>query len=893
MSASTFEKTMADEYSAPVKARFDELGGRIFLVDYSKSCAAQALIALVTTKKYSSFLMIVENSEIANTYKKLLSPTLGEITVVDTEPAMDELLKGMTRSSEALHGAAEAFRNDHKNLIVLREDFHTYPILHRILARDTGKSGIFVGEQNGSYTFSDFLAACKYDFVAVDDIHAHLDFEVSDRDSKEEFEPGVCDKIEFMNKSYYTPLYRSYGRLKALAARAAGCVLLSDIVVDRDAVELFAALDLLIDKFSRLGMREMLTPAAANFSYDGAYGYDGACEMIYNAITYGRDEESIISACLQYTKGSAQKVPGDINSMRDHLTKEINYISLEDVFLRVMHAQMQRKFGGNCPAIDTVVNNMVSSYDEMALTFADMFFRNEIKGQLESGLSTSVIQEMSVTELGTLLGVFFRYGSYHRLDLAPERTRIMRIKRDDSGFEYFARRYAKNEIEDALCYAALGGASNDVLKCTLLKRLADGREAGNKIAFPLVLVTNRDKDARLVLSRKIKEILGEVNTSLNLAERAAGDKAVIVTSYAELRQTPDTDGIGSIVFFDTVADLVATKLLVAKAQRATKGNVYLFHTYGDMSGVLADEWQVDIKEEDRMLPFACREISLKHGTRLAYADIVGKIDRMYGEMLETVTNGSHEKAKALPAVINEMLVNFGTTATFVPELMQLDLEYAAKMGKLFDDVFRNTASVGNSGDHVIVQSTDYVAGGSNAAPARTVGKSEEAFFNVCTKMLRHECDLIHHNCADCADYKNFLSNSFEHLDYSLNEFFSMAKKYVVEMKDLKYQIDRDDIIHSHDDDEEKAEFTVENVEEFKKTAHRVAEEMKKAHKDMPNIFHVPYKDILALREAVYQTYRKILRKYYKSVMIIFSNSTVSAKNGLASARKAVKARSEA
>jgi predicted translin family RNA/ssDNA-binding protein len=58
------------------------------------------------------------------------------------------------------------------------------------------------------------------------------------------------------------------------------------------------------------------------------------------------------------------------------------------------------------------------------------------------------------------------------------------------------------------------------------------------------------------------------------------------------------------------------------------------------------------------------------------------------------------------------------------------------------------------------------------------------------------------------------------------------------------------------------------------------------------LFHTEYAEIACIRETVYQMYRKVLRKYYKALMIIFNNSTDLAKKALDSARDAVTAQLE-
>jgi len=336
--------------------------------------------------------------------------------------------------------------------------------------------------------------------------------------------------------------------------------------------------------------------------------------------------------------------------------------------------------------------------------------------------------------------------------------------------------------------------------------------------------------------------------------------------------------------------VVLAKRLIAKAQEVTKGKVFLLASYGNMDGVLADEWQVELKADDRMLPFASSEISLKHGARYDYADVVDRIDRIYGDLLVTVTNGTQERVKELPGAINNLLVSFATRATFDPEMMALDLEYTAKLGKYFDGVFRNTASVGNHGEHFVVRATDYApAVGGKVPVPKTLGESVGVFFNTCAKMLRHECDIIHNNCADCADYQKFLANRFDELESSMKEFFEMADHYVAKARDLRYQIQHDDIIIGHGDDEDDVGLSAELIKSHQTAAVNALRQLQGRQAGASKVFHAEYSHVLAIREAVYQVLRKVLRKYYKAVMMVFADSTALAKSGLVGAREAVRA----
>ena len=98
-------------YSADIKARFLELGRRLFLVDYSKPSAAKALIELVKGGEYDSFLLLAEDPSVARAYGRVLSGTLGDIRIVDSSEEIDKLLTGINRNSSSLSEQARSIKN--------------------------------------------------------------------------------------------------------------------------------------------------------------------------------------------------------------------------------------------------------------------------------------------------------------------------------------------------------------------------------------------------------------------------------------------------------------------------------------------------------------------------------------------------------------------------------------------------------------------------------------------------------------------------------------------------------------------------------------------------------------------------------------------------------------
>ena len=874
MSATAFYNET--EYSCGLQARFAEHGNRLFLVDYAKSCAAEALLSLVTAarRSYQSFLLIVKNGEVAEAFRSLLTPTLGEMTVIDTENALRQALGNTEQQAAILRANAAQWRQNHKNLIVV-QSVAGAPVLHRILADDDAKNLSCPGAFCGCFTVADLLAEAQYDFVAIDDVLSHFSLEEEDRNKSGAHDAGSYEKIHFCGRNYYVSTKTSYKKLHAIAAGAKGCVALSDTVIEKDACELFAVLDLLYGGFSKIDVRAAVRPVAEAFTDGITAGYDGACDMVFNALAYARDDFGIVSACLSKVSAHRKNAPRDIDAMRSFLADEMAYTSQEELFLRLMHAKMLQSGNGEYPTVEAVIGEMVGDSDAAADCFVQLFFQNKIQNELEHALDTTAACAMTPEESAALLRTFMRYGACHRVYINPERTKIWRLKREDNGFEYFARRYAKSETKESPCFVTLGRYDDDSCKCMAVRQLANADRAS------LLILVNRSTEKRQ--ERLRAALSGYTVGAQNQTESDADtQKLATVMSLDAFRATPTAKQFGAVVFFDCPDNPLSAKRLVAKAQRVATGNVYLLATYGDMSGTFMDCWQTDCTAPDTLLPFACDEIALKHGVHVPFSAIIKRINEVYETLFAAVTGRSPEKITALPAAINELVITYGETPSFPRERMELDLTYAAKLGQHFDDVFGNTASVSGDGETLVGCPLDY-------NPNKSTDKTENkpaALFNVCPKLLRRTCDLKRNDCADCKDYKTFMTNDFDTLAKSTEAFFALAEEYVVQKADLKYKLAIDDIIHGSDD-EDSVRLTENDVAERKTSALHALENLENAKNHMSHMFHGDYDDVRCLREAVYQVYRAVLRQYFKAVMLIFRNANAAVKQQLDNMRRAV------
>ena len=215
------------------------------------------------------------------------------------------------------------------------------------------------------------------------------------------------------------------------------------------------------------------------------------------------------------------------------------------------------------------------------------------------------------------------------------------------------------------------------------------------------------------------------------------------------------------------------------------------------------------------------------------------------------------------------------------------------LGEHFNGIFANTSSVGGNGEAIFIAPREHITPvkGQEKAEEPEVKTYEGAFFNVCSKMLLHTCDVTCNNCADCADYKQFIRNEYGALKKHLGDFFTTAKKYSIEIAELRKKMSEDGILFNGHD-EGAFDLTKDEVEAYAKTVTKALEVIAAYQAKRPLLFHTEYAEVACIRETVYQMYRRVLRKYYKALMIIFNNATDLAKQALECAREAVTAHLE-
>ena len=878
-------KTIVQEYSCDLKTRFDENDGKIFLVDYSKSCAIKALSVLLDTKDFDSLFCVVEDKEMALEFADALKSIIGEVKIIDSIEALLKELPSSDYAEHELNTYAKSFKKKNPLLIITAQDENGKAILHRQLCTNDSKCATYANaEKKTPYCFSDLIAESRYDVVIIDNIYGLFAFE--EGKSADEYDPAIFERVEFLGKAYYSDVNHSYKRLKTLIGGAKKGVLLSDVIVDKNVVNLYSALELLNVDFSLLKAREFIQSLSQG-------RYVELCERLCMDVSYCREDANILSICLQKLKSAKQRVPSDIDTMTEYLRDGFRFMSEEEIFLRAVYSHIQTRFNGKAIEIDTVLDMLENGSSEMANCFCNIFFNDTIKGELEESLFATHVCKMSESEMASLISVFLKYGAIHYYTQKSDDCKIMRFMRDDNGFEHFVRGYENTDMTDEYTYSILNAGSDMLYKCVQIQRLVDGRAEGEKCDFPLLIVSNKDLSK---IEQMLKKFMPDYQytTDLHSIAKDSKDKKIIVlTDYGNLRRTALWLHIHSIVFFDIAPDVVRLKALINKGIRYGNVKAYLLASYDDMSGKLVDAWQEELNASINVMPIDNAEMMLKEGVWDKYDDIIKEIDCVYGLLNDTVTHGHKQNAKTIAQCYNRMLNDFTLQVTAQAKEIERDIRYLGAAGKNFDEIFKNTSSVGDCGEFVHAEKIVFVVQKKENGKKKkkreknrkTVTEriesedSQRIFFNVCAKMLRGNCDTLIQNCAGCEGYKKFKQNDFSVFKKNLQDFFEKTINYAETFDSERLAESIGDIIHRQDDSaQNEGKLLKTEIEEQQLLALNALNEISFGEKKK-GIFSVDTQIVERIRTAVEKTYTKLLRKYYETVMEIFKEATNKAKSG--------------
>lgn len=875
-----------EEYSRSVQERFSE-DGRIFLVDYSKHCAAKVLQSLAEKGGFSSFLLVVKNLAVAEDFEKILKPVLGEVGIVasyaDWLKVMGENLKLQV---ETLRAQAEQIRSRQKNLIFVANEKSGETLLNRKLCVNTQKDGSYGNNDvYADYCISDLLADCCYDFVVVDDIYSMFSLKEGGRDETKLYSPGKHERLDFLGNGYYAETEHSYKRLRNLMASAEKRMAIADVVASDSVATLYAAMDCVYSDFSLVKERKAFT--------NGRYSAESEIQQLHTEIAYCRDDEDLIGAWADILRGRAGWHPEDNRALQQFFTVNLDFTSQAEMTLRVVSVINKLYYGGKFPGIENIVEQLAET-EPASKCLAETFFSGGIKAELEAAAGQEArTEKLSASQLAEVFKVFLKYGVYHYFSGKDAETKVLRILRDNSGFEHFLRRHTKERIEDDYTYSVLHKGSDKLYKCVETARLCDGRERTFAFDFPVVVVVNsKVAETQRILTEILKTV--RVDSSVEALERAkAGEKLVVVTDYQRACDSAVAWKVSSAIFMDVASDPVRLKLLANKMLAYGAKNLFVLASYGDLSAHVMDAWQNLLFSNDRALPFINGAIEIKEGTVVEYASVTARVEEVYTHLRNLVIDGRPHHVEEMPSLFNSMIVDYTLRTSFQKELICLETEYLARLGRAFEAVFENTSAVGDVEDETVVQRRKYVEIKDNEKQKNAPQFKEEisevrekrTYYNACMKVLRGSCDLKKNNCADCADYKQFKTNDVQSLRQALAQFFEEGIEQTERLEKIRERMKNDGTIaaYSLDDDFADGESGAEKgkklseIDRLKENqaAAMVAMEAIEAS-DEGHVFIADSEYAQTIRNSVYSVYRNLLYKYYAEIRNVFNKATKEA-----------------
>ena len=852
---------VTQSYVNKIKSVFEANGGRLFLADSSKSVALRAAACLPYNQ--GGFLAVTYDRNTANDIAEIYSREDCKVRVIgglsDFEKALTEIGLSTDKISQTNRlECASKFKKAFSAVAVVFCDGDDGSVFfNRELFKDESQSGTYNSTRSHSrYCVSDFLADAGYGFVLADEVYKLFSFERQSAFGKQPLKPSRFDRIDFLGERYFCPSEKSYRRLKKITSAAKYFVAYTDTVFGNSAVSFYAVLKLLHDDRS--------AESAVRYVRSISTSYTEDCDQLCTDVSYCREDENILSGCLRDARGSGQRVPRDLKSMREYICERLDFMTKEETFVCMVQCFAKAGRGRTVTSLQNVVETLESYPEEMTRCFVGLFFGDGIKGELESTLTTPHISAMDEKQLKFLFEIFCKYGVCRTYKLDGGLIKALRIYHEDSGFEYYVRAGKTNGAG----YSAYGKTEDSFFKALALTKLIED----GTLKTPVLAVC--DKSEKDIFSAVDKLLPSRACDGLYAARQNGQD--IIFTCYGELRSTASVPQVNSAVFLDALPNAALFRGLADKTLAFGVANAVILTGYGDLNGKITDDWYGKLFENNSdFIPAAVTEISLKDGIYHDYAEVARRIDGMYVGWNRIISQLIGDGVSVAADYFNKLISDFTIEISMRQEEIMQDMRYLDLMGSSFDGVFRNSFSVDGAGEHVVSEQYESVLNrkAKNYTERKTVGdQGKNIFFNVCGKMLRRTCDLSVNYCADCKNYGGLKVNDFKAFKESVKSFFEQSAEFAENAEKERLIASGKMTIRGADEaGGDKTCLIVSEINEYAQKAEKALAGISKA--DVRRQFSAPYKFVDEIRRCVGDTYSKILNKYYGRMMEIFRQST--------------------
>ena len=836
----------SEKYCEKLKSRFSQSGNKLFFVDGSKNRAFANVKSLLKSFSVTSSLIIVRNEKAAYQVKRALFGG-DNVSVITTSKEFTSLYYESNKTPSK-------FKESNQNVIIVLRDNEKRPVLHAKIDVIKGKEGEYNYGENAPYCVSDFLADAQYPMVVVDETYEIFRFSIVPKDKIEDYPPQKYDRVDLMGQSYFTPLDFSYKKVEKIVDSAQNVILTSDILIDRDVISIYAGLNL-INGFSISKARE--------FCKKRSYNYIEEIDSVISSISYCCSDETLLSLCLNKTKGNKQRIPDSLDYMGEYLSGNLDYLTHEETFLKMVYGEAKRKYNLSVSSNDTIVRAFEED-NALADAVCDVFFSDAIKGEIEGNLSTSHITEMNAKDIEELLKIINKYVEFCDFDPVGDRCRVVRIYHEESGFEDIMRTLNNQRDSAISAYSASYKGDDLVYKCIATKKLIDD----NCVKLPLFIIS---EDTPQNVCDQLNRILERKVTPFALENEKLEKDDIMVMKYSMFEAVGNYYDVGSAIFFDVLADVNFFDTCIKKAIDMTKDtNAVVLASYDNISGLLADTWQdVVFKDEYKILPMRNTEVYIKGENPHDYKEVIKDLDNLY-ENLKDLVEGSYsgsieELAQKYAKVIASYTLGVSTLVNTVS-----DFEYFKQIAGAYTTVFANSCSVCSNGREVYNEKRLIDEGKkSKRGKYETIEEERKMVFNICARCLHVTCENKTKDCVECENNGKYQVNNYKSFSDSVRSFFDQTYK-------IMQKVDFERRAHGGIIGGGSASTLAVSLNEIngaKIQANDILNEIDNLGGKNKRVFYVAYDKIKELKDLVQGIYLKVFEKYYNQLLAIYTNAS--------------------
>lgn len=843
-----------DACAASAERAFYANDRRLFISEQFRNLAVHELCAILTKEKPDSFLFITDTPLAATELNGILSETVGEIENICSFRDFLSVLNGENADREN----ARKFREAHPRIIMTLTGEGNESVLHHVLCENKTLGGKYPhAKKNAPYCVSDFLLDGNYDFVVVDRVYNFLKhhLERGENDTNKYY-ADEFDKIELFGKNYYTPVANSFNRLNAITSSARNCVLISSEIIGEKAVEFYMALELM--------QREFSVAATGDAFKDICTDYESDCNRVCNSFLFAKDDEEIITSCIRLSRESVQKMPNDISGFKKAIEDILAYVSRERLCLSAFNALLALgyKFG----RVDDVVKVLddVDNAEVVAKCIVKAFFSDSIKGEVENCIFSSYVNDMSDDEIVSVVNLFKKYGIVHPIEYEMN-YKTLGFFRDNSAFSEFVRKESGVEFEFTEEYSVLGTETAEVYKAVRISQMLKGEAVANgrfsiKLTAPLVVVSETPAQTVSVLKKFIKDVKVS-DDYLLLAEKTAENR-VVVCDYEQISLTALWLNIGSVVLFDTCADVQKLFETACKLSVYCKSGEKIMMFSSDRLSWFTDYKLFTQKNFfGKSLPFY---YATRYKTGRDTIDSLTKLTKRLSTVYSFISDVSAGKNStfSVDQAADELVSSFVDYALIVPfskdETAQ-DFVWLRNNGKNIAGVYENSCFVGinNKKNKEDEKDNDKTANFS-------------VYMNACLKYLTGTCDVEKNYCNGCEKYGRYMRNEFSVFEDSAEGFYGMA----VSDEEIKSGRKAEIKITSS----ERGDGEVYDIQRLRESQADMRRAFKTVHSQIQKYkgnFRLEYSQIEAIRGEIYKIYAQKIKKYYNEIISLLDGALTS------------------